>query len=320
MRLLRLIPDNTRFDFVRLRFIAFAVSGLLLVAAVVSLAVQGLNLGIDFAGGILIEMRAPGPVDVGALRGRLDALNLGSVELQQFGENNDLLVRLEQQEGGEQAQNAAVRQVREALGDAYDYRRVEVVGPRVGGELFRDGVIAALAAVLMIAVYIAFRFEWQFGVSALFATFHDVITAAGLYSLFQLEFDMTAVAALLTLAGYSINDTVVVFDRIRETLRRRKSVTLGEIINESVNQTLSRTILTSVTVLLSVIPLLVYGGSTLFNFSLALVWGILVGTYSSIFVAASMLIYLPPVGRLRGGRSAEMPASAVTDGGSRRER
>lgn len=306
---LRLIPDNTQIDFVRWRLPAFAFSLLLLVVAVASLWVQGLKLGIDFAGGILIEVRAAQPVDIGAVRERLGTLNLGEIQLQQFGEPTDLLIRVQRQQGEEREQQAAIQAIRNALGPGYDYRRVELVGPRVGSELLRDGIIATALAVLGITLYVAFRFEWQFGIAALIATFHDVTTTAGLFSVFQLDFDMTAIAALLTLAGYSINDTVVVFDRIRETLRRRKSADLKAIINESVNQTLSRTILTSATTMLAVLALLIFGGSTLFNFSLALAWGILVGTYSSIFVAAALLLYMPPVGRVAGRGRSESTAA-----------
>ncbi len=312
MRLLRVLPEGTSYDFVKRKIPAFFISMALLVGAIVSLAVNGLNLGIDFTGGILIEIRAPGPVDVGGLRSRLNALDLGAVELQEFGDANDVLIRVQRQDGGEQAQNAAVQTVREALGDGYEYRRVEVVGPRIGDELFRDGVIAAVCAVLAIAAYVTFRFEWQFGVSALFATFHDVVTTVGLYSILQLEFNLTSVAALLTLAGYSINDTVVVFDRVRETLRRHKTASLEAVINESVNRTLARTILTSGTTLMAVLPLLLFGGPILFNFSLALAWGILIGTYSSIFVAASLLLYLPPIDRARAQR-IEAAGAAATD-------
>lgn len=319
MKPIRFIPEKTNFDFVRMHKAAFALTAFLVLASVVSLVVQGLNLGIDFRGGILIEVAASDDVDVGDLRSRIGGLGLGEVEIQNFGGPRDVMIRVQRQEGGEQEQERAIRAVRAELGDGYEYRRVEFVGPKVGAELLRDGILATLLAVAGIALYVGFRFEWQFGVSAMISTFHDVAVTVGLFSLLQLEFNLTAIAALLTLAGYSINDTVVVFDRIREILRKRKSATLTDIINESVNATLSRTILTGGTTLLALVPLLIYGGDTLFNFSLAMTWGILVGTFSSIFVAATMLLYMPAVGRRRAGEAQGATlgtAAAEPKGGS----
>lgn len=297
MKPIRLVPENTDIDFARLRFFGLLVSAILILGTAVALVWPGLNLGIDFKGGILMEIRAEQPIDVGQLRGNLNGLGLGEVQIQQFGSPNDALVRIGQQTGGDAAQNEAVQQVRAALGEGYEYRRVELVGPRVGGELMRDGIIATALALLAIAAYVAFRFEWQFGVSALLATFHDVFVTLGLFCVLQLEFDLTAVAALLTLAGYSINDTVVVFDRMREQMRKHKSADLKTIINMSVNQTLGRTILTSGTTLLAILPLLMFGGSALANFTIALFWGILVGTFSSVYVAGALLLYLPQIRR-----------------------
>ncbi|ACI98419.1 protein translocase subunit SecF [Rhodospirillum centenum] len=308
MKPLRLVPDNTAIDFVKWRFFGFGISLILVLITIGGLFSTGLNLGIDFRGGILIEARAQQTIDSAALRQQLGSLGLGEVQLQQFGGPNDVLIRVQQQEGGDAAQNEAVQKVRTALGDSYEYRRVELVGPRVGGELMRQGAIATVLAIMAIAAYVAFRFEWQFGVSALIATFHDVFVTLGLFIVLQLEFDLTAVAALLTLAGYSINDTVVVFDRMREQMRKHKSADLKTIINMSVNQTLGRTILTSGTTLLAILPLLLFGGSALHNFTLALFWGILVGTFSSIYVAASILLYLPAI--RRGGESVKQGQTA----------
>ncbi len=293
-----LIPHDTKVDFVAKRWWAFGVTIVLMVVTVVSLFAQGLNLGIDFKGGILIEAKAQQAIDIGALRGELGALNLGQIELQEFGSPNDILIRIQRQEGGEEAQQKAIQSVRGKLGQGYEYRRVEVVGPTVGSELLRAGLLATGLAVLAIAAYVAMRFEWQFGVAAFLATLHDVFVTVGLYSVLQLDFNLTSIAALLTLAGYSINDTVVVFDRIRETLRRQKAYDLRVIINDAVNQTLSRTLMTAGTTLVAILPLLFMGGPTLINFSAALTWGILVGTYSSIYVAASMLLYMPPLRRM----------------------
>lgn len=298
-RPLRLLPNDTKIDFVALRGWAFAVTGLLLLMTVFSLFTHGLNLGIDFKGGILIEAKSSQAVDVSSLRKELSALGLGEVALQEFGEPEDILIRIQRQEGGEEAQQAAVAKVRAKLGASYDYRRVEVVGPTIGKELFEAGLLATVLALLAIGAYVAMRFEWQFGVAAFVATLHDVFITIGLYSFLDLDFNLTAIAALLTLAGYSINDTVVVFDRIREIMRRQKIKDLRSLINISVNQTLTRTLMTGITTLLALLPLVLIGGQTLFTFSLALTWGIIVGTYSSIYVAAALLLFMPPLKRLK---------------------
>ncbi len=298
LRPMNFVPQNTKIDFVSKRWIAFGVTFILTVVTIVSLCVKGLNLGIDFKGGILIEAKSQQAVDIAALRSEMGSLNLGQVELQQFGTPNDVLIRIQRQEGEDDAQMKAVQSVRDKLGLSYEYRRVEVVGPTVGKELFQAGLLAAVLSVLGIAAYVGMRFEWQFGLSALVSTFHDVFVTMGLYSIFQLEFNLTAIAALLTLAGYSINDTVVVFDRMRETMRRQKAGDLGTVINASVNQTLSRTIMTGGTTLLALLPLLFLGGDTLLNFSAALTGGIIIGTYSSIYVAAALMLYMPPLRRL----------------------
>jgi preprotein translocase subunit SecF len=298
LRPLHFIPADTKIDFVAKRWWAFSLSALLIVITIVALMVKGLNLGIDFKGGILIEAKAPSAVDLSALRTELSTLNLGEVSLQQVDVPEDILIHVQRQEGDEQAQMKAVQTIREKLGSDYEYRRVEVVGPTVGAELLHAGILATVLAMAAISLYVGFRFEWQFGVVALLATFHDVLTTVGLYAFLQLDFNLTAVAALLTLAGYSINDTVVVFDRMRETMRRHKNNDLRAVINDSVNQTLSRTTMTAGTTLLALLPLVFMGGPTLINFSAALTWGILVGTYSSIYVAAAMLLYLPPLRRM----------------------
>lgn len=296
------IPHDTKIDFVAKRWWGFGLTIFLTLLTVVSLYVNGLNLGIDFKGGILIEAKAPQAINIGALRADLEQLHLGEVSLQEFGAPEEILIRLQKQEGGEKAQQEAIAKVREKLGTTYDYRRVEVVGPTIGDELFKAGLLATFFAILAIALYVAVRFEWQFGVAAFASTIHDVFVTVGLYSILQLDFNLTAVAALLTLAGYSINDTVVVFDRIRETLHRHKANDIRTVINNSVNQTLSRTLMTAGTTLLALLPLVLMGGPTLINFSLALTWGILVGTYSSIYVAAALLLYMPPLKRIEPSR------------------
>lgn len=295
LRPIHLVPHDTKIDFVAKRWWAFGVTILLMIVTVASLSINGLNLGIDFKGGILIEAKAAQDIDVAALRAEIATLNLGEISLQEFGSKSDVLIRIQRQEGGEDAQQKAIEAVREKLGGDYEYRRVEVVGPTVGEELFQAGMTATGLAILAIALYVGARFEWQFGCAAFLATLHDVFVTVGLYSVLQLDFNLTAVAALLTLAGYSINDTVVVFDRIRETLRRQKAKDIRVIINNAVNETLSRTLMTAGTTLIALIPLVILGGQTLINFSLALTWGILVGTYSSIYVAAALLLYMPPL-------------------------
>jgi preprotein translocase subunit SecF len=280
LRPIHLIPSDTKIDFVSKRWFAFSVTIILVLITIAALYVKGLNLGIDFEGGILIEAKAQQAVDTAALRDDLATLNLGEVSIQQFGSPSDVLIRIQRQAGDEAAQMQAVQSVRDKLGTNYEYRRVEVVGPTVGTELLHAGILATLLAMVAISIYVGVRFEWQFGLAALIATFHDVLTTVGMYSVLHLDFNLTAVAALLTLAGYSINDTVVVFDRIRETMRRQKVTDLRVIINDSVNQTLSRTTMTAATTLLAILPL------------------IFMGTYSSIYVASALLLYMPPLKRM----------------------
>ncbi|MGF1629406.1 MAG: protein translocase subunit SecF [Kiloniellaceae bacterium] len=305
MRLLRLFPDDTRFRFMRWRKTAFLFTLLVTLASLAALWAQGLNLGVDYAGGLLIEARAQEAFDLAVLRGRIGALGLGEVTLQAFGGGQDLLIRLQDPPGGPAAQDQAIAAVKALLQPGFEIRRTEAIGPQVSGELLRDGMMAAGLAVLLIGVYVWFRFEWQFGLAAVLTTFHDVIATFGLFALFQLEFNLTILAALLTIAGYSINDTVVVFDRVRENLRQYKAMPMAELIDLSVNQTLRRTLLTSGTTLLAVLALLIFGGPVLRNFSLALVWGLVVGTYSSVFIASALLLHLPPL------RRAEAAAPAV---------
>jgi len=297
-RPIHFIPSDTKIDFVAKRWWAFSLTILLVIITLVALCIKGLNLGIDFKGGILMEIKSSTSIDMSSLRNELQSLNLGEVQLQQFGAPTDVLVRIQRQQGDEAIQMQTVQNIRDKLGTSYEYRRVEVVGPTVGKELLHAGILATVLAMLAISLYVGIRFEWQFGLAALIATFHDVLTTVGLYAVLQLDFNLTAVAALLTLAGYSINDTVVVFDRIRETLRRQKAVNLRDVINDSVNQTLSRTTMTAGTTLLALLPLVLMGGPTLINFSAALTWGILVGTYSSIYVAAALLLYMPALRRI----------------------
>jgi preprotein translocase subunit SecF len=234
-------------------------------------------------------------VDVGALREQMAGLGLGEVSLQTFGDANTVLVRVQQQAGGDAANAEAVEKIKVTLGEGWTYNRAEAVGPTVGSELLQTGIWATILAIFMVGVYVAFRFEWQFGVSALVCTLHDVFVSLCLVAIMGWEFNLTTVAALLTLAGYSINDTVIVFDRIREMLRRYKTLPMDQIINLSVNHTLSRTLLTSITVLLAILPMMFLGGETLMTFTGVIVWGVFIGTFSSIYVAAALLLYMPPL-------------------------
>ncbi len=293
--LLRVIPDNTRIPFIQQRRWFLAISAILMVASIALVLGRGLNLGIDFLGGTLLEVRTSAPADIDRMRTDLGGLGLGEVALQQFGADNDVLIRVQRQDGDEAAQKAAVEAIQAALGDQVaEYRRIEFVGPTVGEELQMSALWAVLASVAVIAFYIWLRFEWQFGVSSVVSLLHDVIAVLGLFALFQLEFNLATVAAVLMVAGYSINDTVVVFDRIREMMRKYKSMPYEDMFNIAINSTLSRTFLTSFTTLLALLALLVFGGPVIRDFVLALIWGILIGTYSSVAVAAALLLYMRP--------------------------
>lgn len=292
MRKLRLVPDDTTFDFMRVHKLCFAISGLMFLLAIGLFFGKGLNYGIDFRGGVLIEMRTAEPADFPALREKLGGLGLGEMSLQSYGEPNEVLLRMEAQPDGEKGNQRAVQVVRDAMGEATDFRRVETVGPTVGEELRVAGFYAVLGAIVAILLYVWFRFEWQFGVGAIIALFHDVIAIVGLFSILDLAFDLATLAAILTISGYSINDTVVVYDRIRENMRKYKRMELRELLNKSVNDTLSRTALTGVSTLLALAALLVFGGPVIRDFNIAMFVGVIVGTYSSIFVAAPLLIYL----------------------------
>ena len=292
MRLVQLVPTNTKIDFLRFRRLAVVGSGALCILSFLAFLVIGLNYGIDFRGGILVEIRTQGPADMADLRRRLTGLRLGEVQLQEFGAATDVLIRIERQHGAEKEQLAAVEVVKKELGDGVDYRRVEFVGPKVGGELIQAGIMAVLFALGAMLIYIWFRFEWQFGVGAVTALLHDVILTIGIFAVMGLEFNLSTVAAILTIAGYSINDTVVVYDRVRENLRKFKKMKLEDLLNLSINQTLSRTLITSVTTLLALLALFFFGGQVIKGFSFAMIWGVIVGTYSSIFIAVPMLIYI----------------------------
>ena len=322
MRPLIVIRRVPKIDFMRWHLFGFAFSGLLSIATVVLFLTAGLNYGIDFTGGTLIEVRmTSGPADLAAMRAKLDALKIGEPSLQGYVDKTTaecaasppvcVLIRLPQQPGGDAAQQKVVQKAREALGPGIEYRRTEVVGPSVGSELIRAGVLATVLALGAILLYIWFRFEWQFGIGA---TLHDVITTVGLFAIFQLEFNLTTLAAILTIAGYSINDTVVIYDRVREAMRKYRTMPFRELINLALNETLSRTILTVSTVALAVLALLFFGGEVLRGFSIAMLWGIVIGTYSSLFIAAPLLYYVQPNRRAiaRGADAADAGAERAS--------
>ncbi len=299
---LRIVPDDTQFDFMRFRRISFPISAALSILAIVLYFYHGLNFGIDFKGGTLLEIQSKsGPANIADLRAQLSTLELGDVQLQQFGSPTEVLIRLAEQPGGDAAQQVAVQKVRAKLGDSVDYRRVEVVGPRVSSELLAYGTIGLMLAIFSILIYLWFRFEWQFALGAMIANVHDIVLTIGFMSVTQIDFDLTSIAALLTILGYSLNDTVVIYDRIREMLRRYKKMPMTEMLNASINSTLSRSIITHVTVTLALFALLLFGGKAIHSFAATMMFGVvLVGTYTSIFIAAPLLIYLG-VGLNRGG-------------------
>jgi preprotein translocase subunit SecF len=292
MKHLHLIPVGTTLDFVGKRIIFFVFSTLLVISSIAFFTTNGLNYGIDFKGGIMMEVRSnTGPADIGDFRNKLSNLGLGEVSIQEFGEPEEVLIRIQRQDGDEKAQQRAVAAVKDVLKETVEYRRTEFVGPKVSAELFTDGVLAVTLAIGAILIYIWFRFEWQFGMTAVIALVHDVISTIGIFALLGMEFNLSTVAAVLTIAGYSINDTVVVFDRVRENLRKYKKMDLVELLNKSVNETLSRTVMTSFTTLIALFALYILGGEVIRGFSFAMIWGIVIGTYSSICLAVPILTY-----------------------------
>jgi preprotein translocase subunit SecF len=309
VRPLRIVPDDTKFDFIRFRRVSFPISAMMSILAIFLYFYHGLNFGIDFKGGMLIEVqeKSGAAADLAGMRTALGKLNLGEFQLQQFGGPSDVLIRIAEQPGGEQAQQAAVEKVRQALGEGLDYRRVEVVGPRVSGELLYKGILGIFAAIAAILLYLWFRFEWQFALGAMIANVHDIVLTLGFMSVTQIDFDLTSIAALLTILGYSLNDTVVIYDRIREMLRRYKKMPMPELLNVSINSTLSRSVITHVTVAMSLLALLLFGGPAIHSFTATMMFGVvLVGTYTSVFIASPILIYLG-VGTGRG-QAADAPA------------
>lgn len=311
---LKLVPAGTKIPFVEYRHIAIGFSLVVVIAAIAMMFVKGFNFGIDFKGGTVIEIATLEPADLTDLRTRLNKLDIGEVQLQRFGDDRDVLIRVGTSEtnASSDAGEKVVQKVKAELGDSVTYRRIESVGPQVSGELIRAATLAVLVSVAAMFTYIWFRFEWQFGLGAVLSIVHDVMATILVFSLFQLEFNLTTIAALLTIVGYSMNDTVVVYDRMRENLRKYKKMELGELIDLSLNETLSRTVMTSVTTLLALLSLFIFGGEVIRSFTFAMIFGILIGTYSSIYVAAPVLM---AIGITRDWGSTQLTRAAKTEAG-----
>ena len=299
MRLLRIVPDNTRFRIVHWRRFAYPFSAAYSVLTLVLFLTIGLNFGIDFRGGTLLEMQAKsGKPDIAQVRQTANGFGFGEVEVQEFGNAGDLSMRFALQPGGEVAQQAVVTKARGAFSEAYEFRRVETVGPRVSGELVQAGTLGVVLAIIGVLVYLWFRFEMQLAIGAIVGTMHDIVLTLGFFLITQLEFNLTSIAAILTIVGYSLNETVVVFDRTRELLRRYKTMPIPELLDLSVNTTLSRTAITSTTTVLALIALVFFGGTAIEGFALVMLFGVVVCTYSAMFVSTPVLLYLD----VRAGR------------------
>lgn len=290
MTMLKWITKDTHIDFMKARFFTYTLSIVLVVLSFLSMYYKGFNFGIDFSGGVLMEIKSEKPINVEEIRSKLSVLKLDELNLQTMGEEkNELMIRAQADNANEEAQRKAVIDIKKILGSSYEYRRVENVGPQVGDELKTAGIVASVLAMLAIAIYIWVRFEWQFALGALVGLFHDIIVTIGLLSFFSFDFSLTTVAAILTLVGYSINDTVVTYDRIRENLKKYRKMPQLELLNKSINDIFSRTILTGVTTLCAVIPLYLCGGEALESFSFTIFAGLIIGTYSSIYVCTAFL-------------------------------
>ena len=296
MRRPRLVPDGTNIPFFRYRWIAFGWSLFVLVATILLVAVNGLNFGIDFKGGVLLEVKTPGAADLATMRSTLDELDLGEVSLQTAGADDQVMIRAKAPEGDETAQRVAVEQIKGALdaklGGGLTYRRAEFVGPRVSEELLINSIWAVLISMLGVLLYLWFRFEWQYGIGAIASLIHDVSATIGIYAVSGIEFNLTSVAAVLTIVGYSLNDTVVIYDRVRENLRRYKALPLDQLLDRSINETLARTLMTSLTTLVALLPLWLFGGDVIQGFTIIMIWGVVIGTYSTIYIATPVLHYL----------------------------
>ncbi|NIX77252.1 protein translocase subunit SecF [Microvirga terricola] len=308
MRLLRIWPENSHFDFMSLRRFSFPLSAFLSLLTVVLLMTIGLNFGIDFKGGTLMELQAKsGHADVAKIRKAADSFGFGEVEVQEFGTAGGVSLRFPIQQGGESAQSAVVQKARDTFSDEYEFRRVETVGPRVSGELVQSGTIGIILAVIAVLFYLWFRFERELALGAIFGTLHDIVLTIGFFVITQHEFNMTSIAAILTIVGYSLNETVVVFDRTRELMRRYKTMPTKELLNLSINTTMSRTVMTAATTALSLLALVIFGGRAIESFAQVMLSGVAICTYSAIFISSPMLIYIG----LRSSETAKAPEGKV---------
>ena len=293
MPILRIIKSETNINFMRIKKLTLFISSILFFLSLSLVFIKGLNLGIDFTGGSLIEVRFKENIDLNNLRMKMNKLDLGEIQLQTIGNENDIVIKVQDKKNNENTQSETIQIIKNSLsGESVEYRRAEFVGPKVGGELVNAGIIAVIFSLIGILIYIWIRFQWNFALGAIIALVHDVILTLGFFSVLQLEFNLATVAAVLTIAGYSINDTVVIYDRIRDTMRKYKQITFDKVINISLNGTLSRTLTTSLTTLLALIALYTFGGIVISSFIIALIWGVLIGTYSSVYVASPILTYL----------------------------
>ena len=293
MPILRIIKSETNINFMRIKKLTLFISSILFFLSLSLVFIKGLNLGIDFTGGSLIEVRFKENIDLNNLRMKMNKLDLGEIQLQTIGNGNDIVIKVQDKKNNENTQSETIQIIKNSLSDkSVEYRRAEFVGPKVGGELVNAGIIAVIFSLIGILIYIWIRFQWNFAIGAIIALVHDVILTLGFFSVLQLEFNLATVAAVLTIAGYSINDTVVIYDRIRDTMRKYKQITFDKVINISLNGTLSRTLTTSLTTLLALIALYTFGGIVISSFIIALIWGVLIGTYSSVYVASPILTYL----------------------------
>jgi len=290
MRIFSWVTKDTNIDFLKPRKYTYVASILLVLASFYLMFFHGFNYGIDFSGGVLMEIKSENRINVEEIRQKLSAVDLDELTLQSVGEEgNELSIRAQADNANEESQRLAIIKIKEILGNGYEYRRVESVGPQVGDELKRAGIISSVIAILAICAYVWFRFEWQFAIGALLGLFHDIIITVGCLSFFDFDISLTTVAAILTLAGYSINDTVVNYDRIRENLRKYKKMSQYDLINKSINDIFSRTILTGLTTLCAAIALFAFGGDALRSFSFVILFGVIIGTYSSIYISCVFL-------------------------------
>ncbi len=302
MRLLRLWPDESHFDFMRFRRFTFPLSALLSLATVALFLTIGLNFGIDFKGGTLVELQAKsGTADVAAIRHTAAGFGFGEPEVQELGNQGTVLVRLPLQPG-EQGQTAVMNKAHAAFDKDYDFRRTETVGPRVSGELVQSGTLGVVLSVVAVLLYLWFRFERELALGAIVGTLHDIVLTVGVFIITRIEFNMTSIAAILTIVGYSLNETVVVFDRTRELMRRYKTIPTVDLLNLSINSTMSRTVMTSISSSLSLLALVLFGGEAIKGFAVVMLCGVLICTYSAIFISTPVLIYLGLM--LSGARAA----------------